>query len=241
MRSFIITLFLFLITGCSSIRVIEDDKKSDFSQFMYSYCSLHFCFYSDTSYDLSYLGNVSENIYYYFSLNYSFNDLIDGYPYRFTVVSSTSEIESDSKKILFSTSVCNVADRFVYAVVDDIFGDYKMLYPWLYYGFANYSISKFCKEKDTYYSQLLKSKGNNISLKTAINLDPSKLSKSEKELYYAFLSAFISSIITKYSYYKFSMFVNELIRSGDIKRSSEIIFGEDIFYIYQYEGTFSSY
>ncbi|MGC9070440.1 MAG: hypothetical protein ACP5IO_03915 [Elusimicrobiales bacterium] len=203
--------------------------EAQFSNFNHSYCSLHFCFYSDKSFNLFEIANTAENIFSYLVLNYSFSNKLNNYPYRFIVYeSSYNATLQENQTIIFSTSSCDVVVSVVYGMVSDIFGQAEKLYPWLYYGFCEYLVSHFCSDKRSYYLGILNSNSNLIPLEQLFYISPSTLEKSKLDIYYANTSSFVSYLIDKYSSYRFSVFLESLLKSGDVKNASILAFGKDI-------------
>lgn len=231
MKRFFLLLLFF---SCSSIEVNKSISENlDFSIFKKSYCTTHFCFYSNENISLSDISISAQNIFYYFNLNYSFNT-INEYPYNFVVITSTSskDIIKDYNLIYYSTAnPCRVNDAIIKVLVDDIFENYKNNYLWLYYGLLEYVSSQFCVKKNLNYTNLLSKEENKIPIDTLIYLDPQKLSYKKVNIYYANVYAIVKLLIDNYSYYRFSLFVNDLVKTGDLKSSSLNVFGDDIFFI----------
>lgn len=226
----------FFFCSCSSVEINKGfEKNLDFSVFKKTYCSIHFCFYSNENLPLVDISTTAQNVFYYFSLNYSFNT-IDEYPYNLVVVSSTSSYSKDflnSYDVVYysTTNSCMISDSVTKAIVDDIFDSYKNNFSWLYYGFLEYVSSQFCPKKNLIYLNLLSKEENRITLDNLFYIDPKKISHKKAIIYYANVYNITKFLIDNYSYYRFSLFINELMKTGDLKSSSLNVFGEDIFFI----------
>lgn len=223
-------LSLFLLVSCSSIDIIDNNPKPNYSNFIYSSCSIHFCFYSDEKLNLDSIIATSESIFNYFIINYSF-DVIDEYPYMFALTTSTKTLSSHDF-IVYSSVTCSVSQKIIERIVNDIFSINKELYPWLYWGIVNHAYSRFCPEKESYYFNIIKNNLNKMSLSSILNYRPSKKISSQDKIYYANVYFLIRYLIDRYSFYKFSMFVKEVFKTGDVRNSSIAVFGEDIFLVY---------
>lgn len=227
-------IFFIILSSCSNMKVDRSlDRNLTFTTFKNNYCSTHFCFYSNEDLPLVDISNMAQNIFYYLSLNYSFNTL-DEYPYNVVVYSTSNakDFTKECKLLYYSTSQpCAVSSGIIAFLLNDIFEGHEGNCVWLYYGFLEYVSSQFCTQKAVEYSNILLKVENNISLEALFYLDPKKLSSSNKVIYYANVYKIVKFLIENYSYYKFSIFVNELIKTGDLKNSSLTAFGEDIIFV----------
>ncbi len=230
MKKNIALLSLLLFSSCSSVEVINNIKtEAQFSKFRYSYCSVHFCFYSNETTSFFELANMSESIFNYLTQNYSFSNKFVDYPYQFVVYKSSENVKSGEKNvIILSSSFSYSLLPVVYRIVDDIFNGKQEIYPWLYYGFCEYIISNFFPDRKNYYSSILNSYSNLISFKQLLYISPSTFEKNRMNIYYANAFRLIEYLINTYSYHRFSIFVEDLLNSGDIRNASILAFNLDI-------------
>lgn len=226
-------LFFFFLFSCSSVERIDKTLKNDFFNFLYSSCSVHFCFYSNENQSFQQIIGVAESVFNYIIINYSFEKM-DEYPYTFVLTSSKTV--NSYPYVIHSTSTCDITYQIIKRIADDIFSSNKELYPWLYWGFVNHTHVRFCPEREFFYSNILNSELNIMGLAGILSYRPLKEETSKDNIYYANSYLLIKNLVERYSYYTFSLFVNELFRNGDIRNSSVNIFGEDIFLIYKKMG-----
>ncbi len=229
MKRTIVLFLLLLFSSCSSVEVINNMKnEAQFSKFKYSYCSVHFCFYSDETTAFFDVANIAESILNYLTQNYSFSNRIVNYPYRFVIYKSSKNIESGEKNVIILSSSSYSLLPVVYRIVDDIFDGKQEFYPWLYYGFSEYIFSNFFPDRKNYYSSVLNSYSNLISFKQLLYISPSTFEENRVSVYYANAFRVVEYLINTYSYYRFSIFVENLLNSGDIRNASILAFNLDI-------------
>ncbi|MCX7642113.1 MAG: hypothetical protein N2Z20_05725 [Elusimicrobiales bacterium] len=222
--------FFFLFFFSCSLSNVKEYVQNN-SSFEYKYCSVHFCFYSNENIHLKDFVTKAENIYHYFISKYSFS-LPHKYPYKFFIGSGLSNFNNKENELIYISSIEFVSEAVISCIISEIFSHNKEIYPWLYYGFIYWVVLDFDSSYLSYIN-VNKDKKINMPVEMLFNLSSDMILGKDNLFYKSNLVSLISFIINKYSYISFSLFVEDLFKTGNPRISSLNIFGKDVFLEYE--------